>query len=573
MQYTKQSKNKGAYPVWLKWQFWTVLVMVGIILMFTLLEKQSEVRQPSDNWSMGIDLDVRVSLDHRAFDVLVAEEADAVLVGNIHEGKAKVINLNRDGVVVSQVSVDLPDPKSKVLALNRNDQGLFVLVSNRDTLWSIPVALDSNTGQLKLETPKELSKGVEHFSISGKWLVVGDDETTRLFYEDTLMSEQTGYNNLRNLELVASEDASTCYYVIDADSGSSLYSATSDSTFNSTVLMTAQEVAKYGFVRDMFLQGETLTLASHKYNHLEPNSPTIIGIWQYDMNTLDQNEVFYYYHTSTNLEPQLVAVDGMNVSYILGMPQTISMTGAISRYPQTESGKITNVSMLTREGDLLVANERMTLTREYPIFYKNVIFDNENVLVWVDRRAGLGHLKIAGQGESWIKTAASRVEVDWALMLMSSVMGLGNSLVIGVMYAAIMLLDAKFAIPIAAVILWLIHRFAPIEAKKRSQLVFVLAVLATIGIKWYVFGYLANDMKFFAYMYPFFFGSEIVLQGTQILTSVLSLTLYSLWHREHPYYVNRWMHYGIYIGFEVLFLLSITISLFMNAMMKMKFMM
>jgi len=520
---------------------------------------------------MAIDVASDITLDHRAIDVLESESDNLLVFAQLKEGSLNVKTLDATAKVKESVDLTMPASNAKVLKLIQNKQQMSAFVSDREKLWQVPILLSAS--KLSLEQPVLVHNSAEQFDITEDWIVAGDDSSVVLIENGQVLETITGYENLRNLVALQTTDGSTCYFVIDADSGSNLYRYKRGEGLESIVLGTPQDKKQYGMIRDMMLVGDQLTLASHIYQHLNPSAPTVIGIWHYDVRDLNQTGVYYYYHVATSLEPQLIQVDGNKVDYVLGMSQTVSLTGEMSRYPQTESGKIVNISLLSRQADRLIANNRLTLTRDYPVFYKATKLSGTRVILWVDRRGGLGHLRMAGEGQAWIEKAQKLTKVDWMPLVMSAVMGIGNSLVIGFLYAMIMLMDAKYMIAIGLFVIIAYYRFAQVEREKKGRTVFYIAVLLTVSVKWYVYGFAAPDLKHFAYIYPFFFGSTVVMQITQLVTSLMSIGIYYLWKRQHPYYKNQWMHYGMYIALELALLLMITIALFMNAMMKVKFMM
>lgn len=562
-------KKKNTYPLWKRWSVWSLVLLLAIFTAFTLLELQSEVRQPSQRWSMAIDLSSEITLDPRALDATFTPSG-TLRFGQLDKGQVHLYSIDHGGQLTKTHGALLPSESAKVLRL----EGDRAYISDRDRLWYLDEASEFI----------EVGGSTEHFDVSGAWIVAGDDQIVSLYkLEGDQLSLKVrgieGYTNLRNLKIKdyqmrkGDPKSETCYFVVDAESGSSLFKYQEGQGLKSVTLGTAQDFKAYGMVRDLEILGDQVTLATHKYNHLEPAEPTIIGIRQFDLNTLAMNRVYYYYHVGTNLEPQLVGVDGDQVSYVLGMSQTQSMSGTLARYPQAEGGKIVNVSHLTRRGDTLVENERITATRDYPVFYKLLDVGRDQVVIWVDRRAGRGHLRLAGTGAEWIGVAKANLEIPWTELLLSVIMGMVNSLVIGLMYAAIMLLDAKWGILLALVLLGLYSRFGPGKREDKATLCFWAAVLTTLVVKWYVYGLNAYDFKYFARVYPFFFGASLVMQATQVVTTVIAIGIYKLWYLQHPYYKNRWAHFGVYIGLETAILLLTSIALFMNAMMKVKFMM
>lgn len=576
-------KAKEKYPLLWRWRTWALVVVIVVFGVFLQLEYQSEVREPSDQWSMAIELQKGVTLEHRAMDVAKLN-SEQLLFGQIQQESLAILSIDEHAQVSGKASLALPTGNCKLLKLeagagigtetgtgNSGNQ-VNAYYSNREQLWRSSITLNPD-GEILIGSAESISEGTEHFDTVANWLVEGNDQQVRLRLKGKVVSEIKGYDNLRNLTVIQSDDGQVCYFVVDADSGGTLYRYSTAEGLGAWPLGSALDLKQYGMVRDMLINGDQLTLATHRYNHLAPSEPTVIGIWHFDVNTMQNTGVYYYYHVGTSLEPQLVKVAGNTVSYVLGMSQTQSITGELARYPQTESGKIVNISLLTREGNTVLENQRLTLTREYPIFYKAMDFGGKQVLLWVDRKAGEGNLRIAGASAQWQTLARERVSVDWLELFVSVLMGMGNSLVVGLMYAMIMLMDAKYILGVGLLLLLLVYKFAPVARNMRGRIVFWLAVLLTIIVKWYVYGFKAEDFKYFALMYPSFFGSTVVLQLFQLGTSAIALAIYSLWQRQYKCYKDQRIHYSVYVALEIVLLLMTTIALFMNAMMKVKFMM
>ncbi len=576
----KKENQKSKYkkiPYWQSWRFLMTIIIVVIVGGMILSERASEYQQPSKEWSHAIDLAKDLPLDERLTDDALASDGQALAYAYVTETGIKVLKIGSFGEVIQEVLLPIPTKAIKLVQLEPTDQGYILYLSDRVTLDRYALSDD-----FVLSEKQRVSDAVEHFHARGSWVVAGNDQKTTLYRNLEAVTSDSGYMDLRGLNLLTTE--ANQYFVINAESGANVYKVTTPKKGTAAVKLNHQDVVKkvfltnsdlsaYGFIKDMIYSDNQLTLMSLRYNRMKPDEPSILGVWHLDGETLADKSVDYFYHVATSLDPVLVSVTGDKTTYALGSKQRMDPSGeGLSRYPQTAGGKITNVSLITREGDQMVKNTRLTMTRQYTLTYNYVTIAKTPVLIWVDKNGTQGHLRITGKSPDWIKAGKQKLEVDWLTLFISAVMGIGNGFYLGAFSLVFGFGYYNFVFIALGIFSFLYMRYGPFEPNKKATQLFYLNVGTFSVIKWYVFGFQAITFRDYAYIYPWLFGSDFALSAMVIGCSVLSFILFKLWHREHIYHTKRNLHFRVYLAFEIVLLLATSFSYLLNAMMKIKFM-
>lgn len=564
----KKENKKSKYkiiPFWQTWRFLMAIILVLIIGGMMLAERNSEYQQPSKDWSLAIEVAQDLPLDYRLMDHALATDTESVAYAYATPTGIKVLKIGEFGERLQEVLLPIQTKGIKIVQLEPVEQGYLLYLSDRVTLDRYALSDD-----FVLSETVRISEAVEHFHAQGQWVVAGNDQKTTLYHQLNPVASESGYTDLRGLRLLTTGENQ--YFVINAESGANLYKVTNNEVTKKEFLSSKDQQA-YGFIKDMLYADGQLTLMSLRYDRKNPDSPSVLGVWHVDGETLANQSVDYFYHVATSLDPVLVAVKGNETTYALGSKQQMDPSGeGLNKYPHTAGGKITNVSLITREGDEMVRNTRLTMTRQYTLTYNHMVMAGTPVLVWVDKNGLNGNLKIAGKSSEWIKHGNQALSVDWFTILISAVMGIGNGFYFGAFSMVFGFGIFNFVFIALGIFSLLYMRYGPFEKEKRSKQLFYLGVGAFIVIKWYVFGYRAIPFRPYGYIYPWLFGSDFMLQAMVIGCSFLSFVLFKLWHREHVYHTKRNLHFRVYLAFEIVLLLATTFSYLLNAMMKIKFM-
>jgi hypothetical protein len=574
MKKTMQSKYKKI-AWWQSWKLYFSIIILGVIVLFTLSEKFYDDRQPSDDWSLGYEIDNHLSSDIRKQNLSDGLELNTVVHANIHGDDLTLSLLDGLGQVVQKKTLEGLGEGQRVIQVEAVENAYILYRSDRQVLERIVLS-----ESFEVQSRKILTTLAHHFHAHGNWVITGNSEGVLLFEGEKKVYtfDVVSLEQLFALRIKVTPD--NVYAFINANSGGTLYNFTrpsSNENFTSPIanqLMRPRDQEFYGYIADIYESKDQLTVMTHFYDHLNASGPATLGVWHLVPDTLEQKSVYYYYHPRTALKPQILSVEGEAVTYVLGTLQTVDpVNKGLSRYPQTRGGTFTNISRFTREGDRLIENTRLTATRKYPIGYYYTALNETPVLLWLDRYANSSTLYAAGSSPEWIQWAVNEKQVNWLLLVGSSLMAFSNSLFFGALSLFIMLGDFNTYMVFYAIGALVFLRFGPFGVDRRKQLLLWLSIAATVAMKWYVFGYQAVDLKMYGFIYPTLFGSSFMLQATALVGSFIAIGLLQLWKREHPYYPNPGIHFGIYIAFEAFFLLSITMAFFVSALMKANFLM
>lgn len=560
-------KKKKSKPKWyLSWSFYFIVVTLFFTGLFAWSEKDIETKQPSENWSIGVEVLTDLPADYRLIDQVALPNGEGIAVAYYDTLGLHLSTLDWDGKVLETGNLKLDDYTIKLIELTSSGDGLYLYYSDRTTLKRLTI--DPIT--LAATDAVEISQHAEQFAAEGDHVVAGDDTLTEILEGTKIVATFESYDNVKKVEIATTGDKVIVTHNA-ADGGRLLtYEANKLS-----VLQLADEADQttYGYFKDMHIENGVLTLVSSYYNHLSPNSPTVLGVWQLEESTYNEISFKLFYHVRTSLDPVITKVEGRKVSYILGTQQTIdNVNKGLSKYPQTKGGLFTNVSHFTREDDVLVENTRLTLTRQYPVGYEVFHAPFGDVLTWADKVSGKTMLNMAGQGEAWIDYAKSKHETNYLILISAALMGFGNTLFFGVISLLISLTPFMWWIVAVSIFAFLYNRFMPIEPEKRGKQVLFIMIAFTIALKLVLVAGPNSDFRFYSQIYPWLFGSTQSLVSMSVFTSLLSIWIYFLWQKQYYYYTNKTLKYSVFFGIELyLFMLS-TMAYFVTAMMKSNFM-
>jgi hypothetical protein len=563
----KSNKKKKSKPkFYLRWSFYFILATLLFTGLFAWSEKDIETKQPSENWSIGVEVLTELPADYRLIDQVALPNGEGIAVAYYDKLGMHLSTMDWYGKVIETGRLKLDDYTIKLIELTSSEDDLYLFYSDRTTLNRMridPITLES-------EDAVEISKHAEQFAAEGDSVVAGDDTVTEIFKGTDLVATFDDYDNVKRLNIATSGDKVIVMH--NAADGGRLLTYQADAL---NVLQLADEADQmtYGYFKDLHIENGVLTLISSYYNHLAPNAPTVLGVWQLEEATYKEISFKLFYHVRTSLEPVITDVEGKKVSYILGTQQTLdSVNKGLSKYPQTKGGLFTNVSHFTREDDVLVENTRLTLTRQYPVGYEVFHAPFGDVLTWADKVSGKTNLNMAGQGEDWIGYAKSKHETNYLILTSAALMGFGNTIFFGVISLLISLTPFMWWIVAVCIIAYLYNRFMPVAQEKRGKQVLFGMMVFTIALKLFLVAGPNSDFRFYSQIYPWLFGSTLSLVSMSVFTSLLSVWMYFLWQKQHYYYANRYLKYAVFFGFELYLFMISTMAYFVTAMMKSNFM-
>ena len=562
----KSDKNKNSKPKWyLRWSIYFIVATLFFTGLFAWSEKDIETKQPSENWSIGVEVLTDLPADYRLIDQVALPNGEGIAVAYYDKLGLHLSTMDWYGKVIKTGRLKVADYTIKLIELTSSEDGLYLYYSDRITLNRLtidPISLASVDAV-------EISKHAEQFSAEGDNVVAGDDSVTELFKGTDLVATFEAYDNVKKLNIATTDDKVIVMH--NAADGGRLLTYQADKL---SVLQLADKADQmtYGYFKDLHIENGVLTLVSSYYNHLAPNSPTVLGVWQLEEATYKEISFKLFYHVRTSLEPVITNVEGKRVSYILGTQQTIdNVNKGLSKYPQTKGGLFTNVSHFTREDDVLVENTRLTLTRQYPVGYEVFHAPFGDVLTWADKVSGKTVLSMAGQGEAWITYAKSEYKTNYLILISAALMGFGNTIFFGVISLLISLTPYMWWIVGVCILAYLYNRFMPIEPDKRGKQVLFAMIVLTIVLKLLLIAGPNSDFRFYSQIYPWLFGSTQTLAIMAVITSLLSLWMYFLWKKQHYYYANRTLKYAVFFGIELYLFMISTMAYFVTAMMKSNF--
>lgn len=567
-----KKRTKKTKPAWyLRWTTYFLLSTALLIMLFAWSEKEIETKQPSANWSLGVEIMAGLPSDFRLVGQSVEADGEGIAVAYYHNANIHLNTFDWYGNNVSNAQFPIPDETFestlKLVKMATYDGRYYIYYSDRLILRRMEIEAPS----LSVIDDILISSHAEQFDVDGLTVVAADDDKLEVFVDTALIAEYDAFEDVKRVCITTAEDAIIVAYNA-ADAGKLL--KVKNGEIEVHALSTKSDQETYGYFKDLHLAEGVLTVVSSQFDHLTPSAPTVLGVWQLDDVDFSQRSFQLFYHVRTSLDPIISKVDGNKVSYILATQQTLDeRSKTLPRYPQTRGGIFTNVSLFTRENDRLIENTRMTLTRQYPVGY--AVFDAPfgQVFTWADKVGGKSVISMAGSSNDWMIYAKNSYKVNPIELVAAALMAMGNTIFFGVIALLISLYPYNVWIIGAIVAMFIYKRFAPFEPQKKSMHVMWTMILFVIGLKTVTVVMPQSDYRFFAHIYPWLFGNTAVLASITLLTSLMAVFMFILWKKQHYYYTNRFLQFSVFFGFELyLFLMSI-MTFFVSAMMKNNFMM
>lgn len=568
----KIKKKKKSKPIWfMRWTTLFFLSTVLLILLFAWSEKEIETKQPSEEWSIGVEIMENLPSDYRLIGQTSAPNNDGIAMAYYENSEIRLATFDWYGTPVANSSYSLPEntfeSTVKLVEITTYEGNYYIYYSDRLILRRMKV----QPSDLSLSEDILISRHSEHFDVSGITVVAADDSILEIIEGTEVLTQYDNYDDVKRVGITVG-DEDIIVSLNAADGGKILtYQNNQISEYD---LASKSDQSTYGYVKDMHLSEGILTIVSSQFDHLSPNSPTVLGVWQLNRDNFERISFQLFYHVRTSLDPIIAGVDGNKVSYILATQQTLDERNkTLPRYPQTRGGLFTNVSLFTRENDRLVENTRITLTRQYPVGYD--VFDAPfgQVFTWADKVGRKTVINMAGKTEEWIDYAYKNYKMNPTELLGSSLMAFGYTVFLGVISLLFSLSPYKYWILGAFVLSFLYKKFMPIDPKKKSKHIMWGMMLFVMGLKVILVVSPNSDYRFFSHIYPWLFGNTTVLIALNLITSAIALVMFLLWKKQHYYYENRFLQFSVFFGFELyLFLMSI-MAFFVSALMKNNFMM
>ncbi|OJV63961.1 MAG: hypothetical protein BGO41_06825 [Clostridiales bacterium 38-18] len=568
----KASKNKTLF--YKRWSFYFVLLIIFVLVMHGTTEWLITIEQPSEGWSIGYKALEGLPTDERLISVSESTDGNSYIVAYKTSTSIVITSLNLYGKVQAEAKLSLSNGpilagKLKLVKVAPAKDTNYLYYGDRVSLYR--VAFDASLKNI--EAPILVSEHAEQFDVDGEYVIAGDDTLTQVFREDQMIREIDGYDNLKSL--VICSDDETVYAGVNTDKEGMLYQVNSiTGAQQESVVMNQNDQRFYGYFKDIKPTESSVTIITSLFDHLNPGAPSVLGVWQYNRSSLDQENFTLFYHVRTSLEPILTHIEGDQVSYILGVQQTLdNVSKGLSRYPQVKGGIYTNISYFSRQGDTLTENTRLTLTRKYPIAY--YYFENEgiNQLIWIDKESNGGVLMMAGNTPDWIQFAKANQPIDLVKLSGYTLVALANTVFLGLVSFLISLSDYNIWIFVTLIAIVLFRKFARLDQNKKDVITqyILMGMVLVIGVVMVA----APDSAFRLYqqIYPWFFGSTVALIAIPSTIGLVALGLYYLWKKEHYYYTNWFLHFSFFLGMYLFFYMFVIMSFFVSAMMKSHLMM
>ncbi len=561
--------KKEKKVLWImSWKFWFILATIIMLVAFTWSEKTIEEKQPSPSWSIGVESVTGLTSDYRKIDININYDQTGFILTHIDKEGIKLHKLDWYGRIIDEkLFVHDELDKLRVIEIENVDAGYYIYLSDRKKLERLTV--DAST--MEVIDRQIVSEHSEHFSASGEFLIVGDDEITEIYDGLELINTVDAYVNLKSLTLEVSDKSIVA--ALNAEDGGRFVKI-SDGVMEVIDATTVAEQKAYGYYKDIYIENGVITIASSLFDHLSPGTPTVMGIWQLDESTSKELSFRPFYHVRTDLDPIITSVEDNQVSYVLGALQTLDhINKGLSRYPQTRGGQFTNISQYSRDGDIMIENSRLTITRNYPVGYHYFETPNGPVLLWADKVGQTTNIYLAGEGSEWISYAKQMHKTDYVMLILASVVAFANNVFFGLVTLITKISPILWVIVLVTVLALLYQRFAPFDDERKRQQVYYALILFTIGFKFYITAIDNSDFLFYGHIYPFLFGNPVVMTVLPLATSAYALWMLYLWRREHPYYTSQALNYSLFLGFEIYIYMFGFMTYFVSALVKNNFMM
>lgn len=524
------------------------------------MENQSNKTQPTVEWSIPIEVLEGAPKDYRMLDIMERPDDAGILITYLIEDGIELYELNWFGQIERNTFIDTDTSDIKVLDVGFNEDSYTIYISDRTILERYTVDRED----LSLGEKTVVSETAEQFSASGDGVIVGNDHITQILFQDEVVASFENYEDLKRVHLLTVEDKIIA--LMDTVMGSRILTVADDG-MKMAELITPVEEQSLGYLQDAYLKDGIITVLSSKH-HIGEDAPSSFGMWQLNED-LDIVHHETWHHNRTSLRPIITNVDDNEIEYILGvLTNQNENRQAVLEQPRLQEGMFTNILHFTMTEGSLIDYDRLTTTREYPIGYEYIQRDHGDVLIWADRIEDHTRIRLAGMGEDWITYANEQYSVDYLQVGSEIFMSFVVSIIWGIVFAAMDLLDYILPIIIFIVIIIIFNKVAPFEPKKKEGYRFLIFAIAITGFKFYASAIGNDGLQAYGHIYPYILGSDLVLGTISIVTSICSLFLVNLWYNRNKDLSSN-IHLLMYIGFEVYFYLFSIMVYVVSAMSKM----
>lgn len=552
-------KTKNLLKSWKLWVFIFTLLMIGL---FFFMENKSNMAQPTTGWSIPIEVLEEAPRDYRVLDIMKRPDEKGILLTFVDIDGIKLYELDWFGQIERNISIDGDFSNVRVLDVGYDERSYHVYISDRIILERYDVDRESlSTGERTI-----ISETSEQFSVSENTVIVGNDSITQILLKDELVATFEDYRDLKRVDIVFSDGKILA--IMDTVIGSSVILV--DDHVKIKELISPIEEDSLGYLQDIYLKDGVITVLSSKHKVGE-NFPSSFGMWQLDEDLEELGNGFWY-HNRTSLRPIITNVDGDNIEYILGvLTRQDENRQAVMEQPRLQDGTFTNILHFTMEESDLVSYDRLTTTREYPIGYEYIKSQEGDIIIWADRVDDNSTIRLAGMGEKWISHANQNYSVDYLQIGSEIFMTFVASIIWGIFFAALDLLDYILPLIIFLIIIIVFNRLVDIDPRKKDLYLFILVAACVSGFKFFTSAIGNSNLQAYGHIYPHILGNDLVLGTIAIITSICSLFLVNLWYsKNRDLSIN--IHISMYIGFEVYFYIFSIMVYVVSAMSKINLM-
>lgn len=534
-----------------------------MISMFFVIENKSNMTQATEGWSIPIEVLEGGPIDYRKMDIIKRPDDEGVILTSLDDGGIEIYELDWFGQVERNLSIDEDFSHIKLVDLGYDEDSYFLYISDRKILESYSIDIENFTlGEKSL-----VSQSSEQFSVSMGAVIVGDDHITQIISDGEVVASFEDYDDLKRVSILSTEDG--IFATMDTVMGSNII-AIQGQEIQSRELIAPSEEKTLGYLQDIYYQDGLLTVLSGKH-HIQENFPSSYGMWQLngDLDILN-NELWY--HNRTSLRPIITHVRGEEIDYILGvLTRQDENSDQVMDKPHLQSGTFTNILHFTRGNKELKSYDRLTNTREYPVGYEYIKGRDGDIIIWADRVEESSNIRLAGKGEDWISYAQEDYSVDYYQIASEILMSFVASLVWGIFFGAMDLLDYILLIIAFGLIVFMLNRRLTMEENKRERLIFSIVAIAAISFKFYISAIGNEGIQAYGHIYPSVLGNSLTLGIISLLTSACSLFLIHLWYNRNKDLSNL-VHISVFIGFEIYFYVFTVMVYVVSAMSKMSVM-
>lgn len=535
-----------------KWQYILLGLVIVLLLIYGVMENEIHMRQPSEDWSIGVTIEEEIAQDYRMFSIIQNKETLGFAYAYASDEGIFLREINKLGELQRELSFDLPSIRVMVLKLDDYGGSYHVYYSDRKQLYKRTVDKVS----LNLSDEILVSNYSEQFDVKDGIVVTSDDQLLQVIKEDEIIKEISGFDDVKKLLIKSYEGKH--YFTYNTVIGGFL-GLINGEEITTKMIQNPKEQNDFGYFADIHVDEENLVLISNKI-YLASTNPNLMRIYYADKNELTPHKEFNFYHSRTTLDPKIVSVEEDTIKYILGVQQTLDLYDDLEKkFSWIQRGKYTNVSLYTREGDKLIDNTRLTITRRYPMGYDYFNGIEDGVFVWSDSSGDYGELNIAGVGNEWIQHGRTNHDVR--------IFELGQTIVVGTVSAAIwgtvfhlFRIIPYWYIFLAYLILSLImYKLVKGDENKKWKWTFFGFVIIALVLKVYLTAIDNYDLVIYENVYPMIFGSNTYLLLASVLSTVFAYIIYLIWERDYSH-SSKLLKLSLFIGVDyVLYLLSVII--------------